>query len=104
MKPVMEEAIRSTIAAIHAGPHGLALVLAGGGSAALEWLLAVPGASATVLEALVPYSRAAMAAFLGEEPEKATGLETAAAMAERAYDRARRWQSDPDRPALGVAC
>jgi hypothetical protein len=100
----MDEAIRATIEAIHAGAHGVVVVCAGGGATAVEWLLAVPGASATVLEALVPYSRAAMTALLGEEPAHATDPEAAEAMAGRAYERARRWAEDAERPVLGVAC
>jgi hypothetical protein len=100
----MDEAIRTTIEAIHADPHGVVLVCAGGGASAVEWLLAVPGASATVLEALVPYSRPAMAALLGEGPAHSTSPEAAAATADRAYERARRWAEDFERPVLGVAC
>jgi Cytidylyltransferase-like len=100
----MDEAIRTTIEAIHAGPHGVVLVCAGGGASAVEWLLAVPGATATVLEALVPYSRPAMVALLGEEPGHSTSPEAAAAMADRAYERARRWAEDFERPVLGAAC
>jgi nicotinic acid mononucleotide adenylyltransferase len=80
------------------------LICTGGGSAAIEWLLAVPGASATVLEAVVPYSREALAALIGAEPEHSTSPETAALMAERAYYRAQRWAKAADRPVLGLAC
>jgi hypothetical protein len=100
----MEDDIRETVEKLHAGPHGVVLVCTGGGSRAIEWLLAVPGASATVLEALVPYSRQALEALIGPLPGRATGPETAQAMAERAYDRARRWRSDPERPVVGLGC
>jgi hypothetical protein len=100
----MDQNIRETIEALHSGAHGVVLVCAGGGTSAIEWLLAVPGASATVLEALVPYSRPAMTALLGEQAEKATSLEAAEAMAERAYERARRWEPAGERPLLGVGC
>src|SRR5438093_985541 len=49
----MDNEIRAVIEAIHSLPHGVVVICTGGGSAAVEWLLAVPGASATVLEALV---------------------------------------------------
>src|SRR4051812_1724230 len=62
------------------------------------------GASATVLEALVPYSREALTALIGAEPEHSTSPATAALMAERAYERARRWAKDAGRPVIGIAC
>jgi hypothetical protein len=100
----MDSDLQATIEAIHAAPHGVVLICAGGGSAAVEWLLAVPGASATVLEALVPYSREALTALLGAAPAQSTSPETAGQMAERAYERARRWARDPARPVIGIAC
>jgi hypothetical protein len=45
-----------------------------------------------------------MTALLGEPVEKATSLETAEAMAERAYERARCWEPAGERPLLGVGC
>jgi cytidylyltransferase-like protein/competence-damaged protein len=100
----MDNEIRKTIEAIHAGPHGAVLICTGGGAAAIEWLLAVPGASATVLEALVPYSREALAALIGTERGQSTSPETARLMADRAYERARRWARDAARPVIGIAC
>jgi len=38
---------------------------------ALGWLLSVPGASSTVLEVVVPYSRASMAQLLGKVTKSA---------------------------------
>ena len=76
----MDSDLQATIEAIHAAPHGVVLICTGGGSAAVEWLLAVPGASATVLEALVPYSREALTALLGAEPAQSTSSETAVSL------------------------
>jgi hypothetical protein len=54
------------IAAIHASPHQAVLYTTGGGAPAIAWLLGTPGASATVLEARVPYGGdRALAAALG---------------------------------------
>src|SRR4051794_30051014 len=100
----MDNEIRAVIEAIHTSQHEVVLICTGGGSAAIEWLLAVPGASGTVLEAVVPYSREALAALIRAEPEYSTSPETAALMAERAYERARRWAKAADRPVLGLAC
>lgn len=97
------------IACIHASPGLAALVVTGGGSQALADLLAVPGASRTVLEAVVPYSAAALATFLGATPRQAVSPETAAALAHAAYLRAtvlhpagRDGRSSE--PLIGVSC
>lgn len=54
----------------------------------VSWLLSVPGASGTVLEAVVPYSRRALADFLGREPVKFVSEDTARDLALHAYRRA----------------
>ena len=56
------------ITALHASPHYGSFVFAGGGAQLLAALLAVPGASATVADARVPYAPAAMAQYLGGTP------------------------------------
>ena len=64
------------------------LVVTGGGVQALADLLTVPGASRTVLEALVPYSEQSLAEFLGALPVRSVSVETATALARIAYQRA----------------
>ena len=76
------------LARIHASAHRTVLVVTGGGTQAIADLLAVPGASRTVLEAVVPYSEAALTEFLGASPRQAVSVETAAALARAAYKRA----------------
>lgn len=61
-----ESCIRSAVEAIHSSPFQTVLYLAGGASQLLGWLLSVPGASNTVLEAFVPYSRMSMIQLLGK--------------------------------------
>ena len=51
------EKINELITTIHAAPQLAVIAVAGGGSLAVAWLLAVPGASRTLLESVVPYSR-----------------------------------------------
>ena len=80
------------------------LVVTGGGAQALADLFVVPGASRTVLEALVPYSDCSMREFLGHEPEKAASVETASALARKACERALALRPSDDTPVLGVAC
>lgn len=80
------------------------LVVTGGGAQALADLLAVPGASRTVLEALVPYSEQALAEFLGASPKQSVSVETAAALARTAYQRALRLRKDRTVPVIGLSC
>ncbi len=88
---------------IHASPWRIVLALSGGGSRAIAELLEVPGASRTVLEAVVPYSEDAMIAWLGGRPEGFCSPQTARAMAMAALLRACRY--DPaGGPTAGVAC
>ena len=91
------------IARIHASAHRAVLVVTGGGSQAIADLLAVPGASRTVLEVLVPYSETALTEFLGSSPHQAVSVETAAALARAAYQRAVALHGT-EGPLLGVAC
>ena len=51
-------------------------------------LLTVPGASATVLEARVPYAGGALAEFVGGVPDQACSVQTACDMAMAAFQRA----------------
>jgi hypothetical protein len=74
----------------------------GGGSQAGAWLLNHPGASRAALEFQVPYGEAALAAYLGRPGPHGAEVETARAMAARAYQRARAFA--PEGPVLGVGC
>jgi nicotinic acid mononucleotide adenylyltransferase/nicotinamide mononucleotide (NMN) deamidase PncC len=67
----------------------LVLVSAGGGSAAVPHLLSTPGASSVVLEAVVPYARAAVDDLLGGRQETYCGSRTARRLAMAAWQRAR---------------
>lgn len=77
--------------------------MTGGGVQALAWLLGVPGASRTILEARVPYSSTALADFLGYEPRQVVSPKTARDMARRAHRRARRLGPDGP-PLVGIGC
>lgn len=80
------------------------LVVTGGGAQALADLLTVPGASRTVLEALVPYSEPSLTEFLGALPSQAVSVETAASLARTAYQRAIRLRRDETMPVTGLSC
>ena len=99
----MDENTRSLIERIHASPTMAAITVAGAGSAAVRWLLGVPGASRTVLEALMPYSSASLTELLGHQPDQAVSARTATQMARRAYQRAVRLRSD-ESPVAGISC
>lgn len=79
----------STVVAIHeAEPQGV-FVVTGGGSGLLSRLLSVPGASATVLEASIPYASQALTDYLGARPEQWCSALTARRLAMQAFSRAR---------------
>jgi nicotinamide mononucleotide (NMN) deamidase PncC len=94
----------SLIAQIHASPTMAVIVVTGGGAQTIADLLAVPGASKTVLEALVPYSGRSLAEWLGAPPTQSVSVDTAAAMAQAAYRRARHLREDVTTPVVGLSC
>ena len=79
---------RQLIAEMHGSGRQAVLAITGGGTGAIAELLRVPGGSRLLLEALVPYDARSLASFLGGEPEQASSVETAVAMAQRARERA----------------
>ena len=80
--------MESQVSRIHASPTKAIVVTTGGGVAALHWLLATPGASRTVLEAIIPYSRASLSELLGYKPRQIVAFKTAQDMARTAYQKA----------------
>lgn len=88
---------------IHARPTMAVISAAGAGSAAISWLLGVPGASRTVLEIGVPYAAPALTEFVGYEPPQFVSEETATAMAHSAYRRANHLRADCE-PVVGIGC
>ncbi len=95
--------VQDIVSRIHDSPHRAVLAVAGAGSHALAWLLGRPGASRTVLEALVPYGPESMIDFLGFEPAQAVSQETARNMAKAAFKRAL-LLGISDSPLVGLAC
>ncbi len=87
---------------IHAAAKPLVLSVTGGGSGAIAALLEVPNASATVLEAVVPYSAAALQEWLGGVPDHYCSERTARAMAMAAYERARALSDADPRTLRGL--
>lgn len=78
---------------IHDSPTRIVLAVTGGGSRAIADLLEVPGASRTLLEAVVPYAPFAMTAWLGTLSDSLCSAATARAMAMAAFHRAREFEA-----------
>ncbi|KAJ0962668.1 hypothetical protein J5N97_027790 [Dioscorea zingiberensis] len=97
----MDAWVRALVEAIHASSAQAVLYISGGASQALGWLLSVPGASSTVLEVVVPYSKISMAQLLGKMPAKFTSQQTAEEMALLAFNRALKL-SKPGSRVIGV--
>ncbi len=100
----MNDATRNLIQAIHDSPPRAVFAAAGAGSQALADLLGVPGASRTLLEALIPYTADAFDEFLGGAPEQYVSAETGRRMAGRALARARHLREMEAWPLVGLAC
>ncbi|KAL6505767.1 hypothetical protein OROHE_023146 [Orobanche hederae] len=97
----MDASVRAMVDAIHANPSQAVLYISGGASQALGWLMSIPGASCTVLEAVVPYSRMSMIQLLGKVPSQFASRQTAEDLALLAYNRALKI-SQSGYPVLGV--
>lgn len=96
-----ENCIRTVVEAIHSSPFQAVLHLAGGASQVVGSLLSVPGASNTVLEVVVPYSKMSLIQLLGKIPSQFCSQQTAEDMALLAYNRALKL-STPGSPIIGV--
>ncbi|XP_073004384.1 uncharacterized protein [Typha latifolia] len=97
----MEGWIRAMVEAIHSSRTQAVIFLSGGASQALGWLMSVPGASNTILEVVVPYSRISMAQLLGKIPTQFASQQIAEEMALVAYNRALKL-SRPGMRVMGV--
>ncbi len=100
----MDETIRTLIQAIHDSPPRAVFAAAGAGSRALADLLGVPGASRTLLEALIPYAADSFDEFLGQRPEQYVAAMTGRRMAGRALARAHHLRELESFPLVGLAC
>jgi nicotinamide mononucleotide (NMN) deamidase PncC len=91
------------ISAVHRSGRQAVIAVTGGGSLAISDLLTVPGASAFVLEASVPYGSESLTQWLGRRPENFCARETALAMAAVAFQKGRRLGGDAA-TLIGVGC
>ena len=99
----MDVDIERQIKRLHESSTKAIIVVTGGGARAIDWLLSVPGASRTILEAQVPYDSMALLRFLGYQPKPAVAMETANDMARNAYLKARRLYPDGAN-VVGIGC
>jgi nicotinamide mononucleotide (NMN) deamidase PncC len=97
----MDALVRRQVERIHASPTMAVVAVTGGGVQALGWLHGVPGASRTMLNALVPYASSALTEFLGYEPGPVAAPATARAMARTAHERAHHLAGDGP-PVVGI--
>ena len=74
---------------LHDSSWKTVIACTGAGAGLQNLLWSVPGASATILDAVMPYDRFALADFIGREPAKYCSRDTALWMAAAAYGRAR---------------
>ncbi len=88
---------------LHESPWMGVFYVTGGGVSLLAELLNTAGASATVLEASVPYATTALADVLRRAPDQATSGATARQLAMAAYERAQSL-ADKDAPLFGFGC
>ncbi|MDG0865491.1 hypothetical protein [Candidatus Lucifugimonas marina] len=90
----------------HGTPGRGCIVVTGSGIQAISDLFAEPGASRTILEAQVPYSRKALHEFVGEPTEQHVSANEAQLMARAALKRAQQLAEgdDGDQPLFGVGC
>ncbi|MEI8316352.1 MAG: hypothetical protein WCH79_00310, partial [Planctomycetia bacterium] len=93
----------SLLTALQARGLRIVMITAGGGSAAIPALVALPGASAVVLEAIVPSARQATDALLGGPQESYCSSRAARRLAMAAWERCRQHGAGIG-AAVGVAC
>jgi len=101
---VSAASIESLVQQIHGASTRFVLVTTGGGSLAISGLLTAGGASRSVIEAAVPYSAEALAAWLGARPEHFCSSPTARAMAMVAWRRALSYEPQHADHLAGIAC
>ena len=78
-------------------------LVTGGGASAISWLLEVPGASRTLLEARVPYGATSLSELLGYRPVQAVSDSTAMDLARIAFEQAVSLRPK-NKPVVGIGC
>ena len=99
----MNSALENSIIKIHGSKIRLVIVVSGVGSQSINWLLSVPGASKTVIEAHIPYANESLNHYIGEIPEQYVSESTAILMAKSAYFNGVKFHNDFS-DVIGVSC
>ena len=94
--------MQKLVESIHRSPQTLFIAAAGGGTGAIAALARCPGASRTLLQAVVPYSRESIKAFLNGGSQPACSKDVAADMARRSRELALREHPDLPQQPIGV--
>lgn len=89
---------------LHALPNSGVLAVTGGGVLLFADLLTVPGASATVLDARIPYAPGALAEFIGVTPEQSCSVTTACDIAMASWQRAVTLAAGDPQSRFGLGC
>lgn len=90
---------------LHQSPGRWVLSITGGGSSAISSILAVPGASRTLVEATVPYDANALQSYIGGSVDQACSAQTAQAMAMASFLRCQKLLPDaPVDSIFGLGC
>ena len=90
---------------LHHSPGHWVLAVTGGGSSAISSILAVPGASKTLVEAIVPYDTNSLHHYLGGTVDQACSAQTAQAMAMASFIRCQKLLPEaPVDSLFGLGC
>ena len=99
----MNSNLEYSITRIHNSKTKLVMSVSGVGSQSINWLLSVPGASKTLLEATIPYSNESLNSYIGEVPGQYVSKTTALSMAKAAYIRGTKYGNN-EMDIIGVSC
>lgn len=99
----MSCSIEELVRQIHESPSRFVMAISGGGSGAITLLCQTPGATKTLLEAIVPYSSEALNKWLGGKPDRYCSAGTARRMAMVSLLRANELDIS-ETPRAGVSC
>lgn len=92
----------AAIEQFHQSGYRGVLAITGGGAQLIGELLCVPGGSASVLEAIVPYGEASLTDFLKRTPDQFCSADTALAMAAASLHRARQLTENATDQLIGL--
>lgn len=107
MMALYDQSVLDLVAEVHAADVRACLVITGGGMSAIGALFAVAGASRTVIDAQVPYSRTALDEYLGERAPRHVSAGEAELMARVAQMRAVKLDAGREPAAeriVGISC